>query len=67
MINPANKKVTNMNFLKFLNRQGNKKSFGKTGFTYKYSSLLNNFFSSLEADTNNNNPEFQKSYSLFNI
>ena len=67
LINPANKKVTNMNFLKFLNRQGNKKSFGKTGFTYKYSSLLNNFFSSLEADTNNNNPEFQKSYSLFNI
>ena len=66
LINPLNKKVTNRHFLQFINRQGSKKSFGKTGFSYKYSSLLSNFFNSLEAD-NNNNPEFHKSYSLFNI
>ena len=62
-----NKKITNRHFLKFINSQGNKKSFGRTGFTFKYSSLLNNFFKSLEADRNDNNPEFKKSYSLFNI
>lgn len=67
LINPLNKKVTNRHFLKFINRQGSRKSFGKTGFSYKYSSLLSNFFNSLEADSNNNNPEFHKSYSLFNI
>jgi len=66
LINPLNKKITNRHFLQFINRQGSKKSFGKTGFSYKYSSLLSNFFNSLEAD-NNNNPEFHKSYSLFNI
>ena len=66
-INPQNKKVTNRHFLKFINRQGSRKSFGRTGFSYKYSSLLSNFFNSLEADSNNNNPEFHKSYSLFNI
>ena len=65
-INPQNKKVTNRHFLKFINRQGSRKSFGRTGFSYKYSSLLSNFFNSLEADSNNN-PEFHKSYSLFNI
>ena len=62
-----NKKITNRHFLKFINSQGNKKTFGRTGFTFKYSSLLSNFFKSLEADTNNNNPELKKSYSLFNI
>ena len=67
LINPQNKKVTNRHFLKFINRQGSRKSFGKTGFSYKYSSLLSNFFNSLEADSNNNYPEFHKSYSLFNI
>ena len=61
------KKITNQNFLKFINSQGNKKEFGKTGFTFKYSSLLSSFFKSLEADSNNNNPEFKKSYSLFNV
>ena len=61
------KKITNRHFLKFLNSQGNKKGFGNTGFTFKYSSLLNKFFKSLEADSNNNDPEFKKSYSLFNI
>ena len=66
-INPQNKKVTNRHFLKFINRQGSRKSFGRTGFSYKYSSLLSNFFNSLEADSNNNNPEFHKSYSRFNI
>ncbi len=64
---PRNKKITNRHFLNFINSQGNKKGFGKTGFTFKYSSLLSNFFRSLEADTNNNNPEFKRSYSLFNI
>ena len=63
-----NKKITNRHFLKFINSQGNKKSFGRTGFTFKYSSLLSNFFKSLEADShNNNNQELKKSYSLFNI
>lgn len=61
-----NKKITNRHFLEFINSQGNKKGFGKTGFTFKYSSLLSNFFKSLEADSNNN-PQFKRSYSLFNI
>ena len=61
-----NKKITNRDFLKFINSQGNKKDFGKTGFTFRYSSLLSNFFKSLEADCNNN-PQFKRSYSLFNI
>ena len=65
---PKDKKITNQHFLKFINSQGNKKGFGKTGFTFKYSSLLNGFFKSLEAETNNNNnQEFKRSYSLFNI
>lgn len=64
---PRNKKITNRHFLNFINSQGNKKGFGKTGFTFKYSSLLSNFFRSLEADSNYNNPEFKRSYSLFNI
>ena len=61
-----NKKITNRHFLEFINSQGNKKGFGKTGFIFKYSSLLSNFFKSLEADSNNN-PQFKRSYSLFNI
>ena len=61
-----NKKITNRHFLEFINSQGNKKGFGKIGFTFKYSSLLSNFFKSLEADSNNN-PQFKRSYSLFNI
>ena len=61
---PRNKKITNRHFLNFINSQGNKKGFGKTGFTFKYSSLLSNFFRSLEADSNYNNPEFKRSYSL---
>ena len=61
-----NKKITNRHFLEFINSQGNKKGFGKTGFTFKYSSLLSSFFKSLEADSNNN-PQFKRSYSLFNI
>ena len=67
LMGSRNKKITNRHFLKFINSQGNKKSFGRTGFTFKYSSLLSNFFKSLEADSNNNDPEFKKSYSLFNI
>ena len=62
-----NKKITNQHFLKFINSQRNKKDFGKTGFTFKYSSLLNSFFKSIEADSNNNNQQFKRSYSLFNI
>ena len=66
-IGKRNKKITNRRFLEFLNSQGNKKGFGKTGFTFKYSTLLSNFFKSLEANNNDNDPEFKKAYSLFNI
>jgi len=62
-----NTKITNKHFLEFMNSQGNKKGFGKTGFTFKYSSLLNNFFKSLEIDKSNNDLELKKSNSLFNI
>ena len=64
---PKNKTIINKNFLKFINSQGNKKEFGKNSLPFKYNSLLYNFFKSLEGDNNNNNPEFKKSYSLFNI
>ena len=63
-----NKKVTNKSFLKFLSRQGSEKNMGVTKFTNRYGSLLNNFFSSLEADSFNNNiNKMRKSYSLFNV
>ena len=61
-----NKKITNKNFLKFLNKQGSEKNMASTGFTFKYGSLLSNFFSSLEADSFNSN-KLKKSYSLFNV
>ena len=61
-----NKKPTTKSFLKFLSKQGNKKNTGTTNLSYKYGSLLNNFFSSLEADTINTN-KLTKSYSIFNV
>ena len=67
LTNSRNKKINNKNFLEFINSQGNKKGFGKNSFTYKYSSLLSNFFKSLEANSNNYDPDLKKSYSLFNI
>ena len=61
-----NKKLTNKNFLKFLSKRGSQKDLGLTNFGNKYSSLLTNFFSSLEAE-NFNNIGLKKSYSLINV
>ena len=62
-----NKKTTNKDFLKFISKQGSEKNLGVTGFSYKYGTLLNNFFSSLESDNINHNDKLKKSYSLFNV
>ena len=61
-----NKKPKNKEFLKFLSRESSEKSLGTYGFGYKYGALLNNFFTSLEADSFNNN-KLEKGYSLFNV
>ena len=61
-----NKKPKNKEFLKFLSRESSEKSLGTYGFGYKYGALLKNFFTSLEADSFNNN-KLEKGYSLFNV
>ena len=61
-----NKKPKNKDFLKFLSRESSEKSLGTYGFGYKYGALLKNFFTSLEADSFNNN-KLEKGYSLFNV
>ena len=61
-----NKKPKNKEFLKFLSRELSEKSLGTYGFGYKYGALLKNFFTSLEADSFNNN-KLEKGYSLFNV
>ena len=61
-----NKKPKNKEFLKFLSRESSEKSLGTYGFGYKYGALLKNFFTSLEADSFNNN-KIEKGYSLFNV
>jgi hypothetical protein len=61
-----NKKPKNKEFLKFLSRESSEKSLGTFGFGYKYGALLKNFFTSLEADSFNNN-KLEKGYSLFNV
>ena len=61
-----NKKPKNKEFLKFLSRESSEKSLGTYGFGYKYGALLKNFFTSLEADSFNNNG-LEKGYSLFNV
>ena len=52
--------------MKFLSRESSEKSLGTYGFGYKYGALLKNFFTSLEADSFNNN-KLEKGYSLFNV
>ena len=61
-----NKKPNAKIFYKYISKQGSEKSIGKSRFNDKYGSLLSNFFSSLEADSFNND-KFRKSYSLFNV
>ena len=61
-----NKKPKNKEFLKFLSRESSEKSLGTYGFGYKYGALLKNFFTSLEADSFNNN-KLEKGYSLYNV
>ena len=61
-----NEKPKNKEFLKFLSRESSEKSLGTYGFGYKYGALLKNFFTSLEADSFNNN-KLEKGYSLFNV
>ena len=61
-----NKKPNAKIFYKYISKQGSEKSIGKSRFNDKYGSLLSNFFSSLEADSFNND-KFRKTYSLFNV
>ena len=61
-----NKKPNAKIFYKYISKQGSEKSIWKSRFNDKYGSLLSNFFSSLEADSFNND-KFRKSYSLFNV